>query len=189
MDTIQAQCFRLFVEMGPGRSIPKLAKLCAENDMNVTERMLKRWSIKFHWHEAAKKTTEDVAQRVEEEMIEDQASRSRKLITGLRRLQDRFIEKIAIDPNDPKLSDEERRRALDPDFRDFQDAVKLERLIMGDPTERREDVMVTRLQLELGPNELLEAARQIASRRYGLPSDDEIAALQSATIEGETVEQ
>jgi hypothetical protein len=51
--------------------------------------------------------------------------------------------------------------AFDPDFRDFQEAAKMERLILGDPTERREDVKTSRLIVELGESELLDAARTI----------------------------
>jgi hypothetical protein len=174
MDSTQQECFRLYVEMGDGRNIPKLHKIIEKLNMGVTLRMLQRYCIKYRWNENANKTAAVVAQRVEEVLVEDGVTRARKLINGLRQIQDRFITKIALDPLDPTLTDAQKLRAIDPDFRDFQDAVKLERLILGDPTERREDVTVSRIQLELGESELLEAARLLASKRYGLPTDQEI---------------
>ena len=84
-------------------------------------------------------------------------------VTTLRAIQTKFIESID---------------GFDPDFRDFQEAAKMERLILGDPTERREDVKTSRLIVELGESELLEAARAIASKRYGLPTNQEIVAIQ-----------
>jgi len=53
----------------------------------------------------------------------------------------------------------------------------MERLILGDPTERHEDVKTSHLVVELGESELLDAARAIASKRYGLPTAEQIEAI------------
>ncbi len=181
MDETQAECFRLFVELGDTRTINKLLEKTQELELGVTKRQLVRWSTQHRWVDHAKHTSAVVASKVEETLIEDSITRNRKLVNALRVLQDRFIERIGIDPNDPNLSDVDRARAIDPDFRDFSEAVKQERLILGDPTERREDVLTSRLVVELGENELLEAARAIASKRYGLPTQDELRAIAQRT--------
>ena len=185
MDETIGHCFRLYVELGEKRSIPKLWKHVQTLDLGVTLRQLERWSQQYHWRESAVKTVEVIAQRTEEVLLEDSVSRARKLITGLRSIQDKFIERLAIDPHDPLLDDKQKMRAIDPDFRDFQEAVKLERLILGDPTERREDVTTSRLVVELGESELLDAARAIAAKRYGLPTPADIKAI-AMTIEQES---
>jgi hypothetical protein len=162
MDETQIACFRLFVELGERRSIPALHREVAALEMNVSLRQLLRWSAQHRWTEQTKKTTAVVAGKVEEAMIEDSVAWARKQIVALRAIQAKFIESI---------------EGFDPDFRDFQEAAKMERLILGDPTERREDVKTSRLVVELGEAELLAAARAIASKRYGLPSEAEIEAL------------
>ncbi len=106
----------------------------------------------------------------------------------MREVQERFIERIAIDPTDPDLTEVEASRAIDPDFRDFCESIKLERLILGDPTERREDVKASRLVVELGEAELLHADRAIAAKRYGLPTEADLDAIR-ARAESETSER
>jgi len=177
MDAAQISIYEMFVELGDKRNIPKLYALCNEQNLGVTRRQLERWCLIYRWREQAKKSTATIARKTEEVLLEDSISRARKLISGLRSIQDRFIVRVAIDPLDPKLTDEQRQRAIDPDFRDFQEAVKLERLILGDPTERREDVTTSRLVVELGESELLAAARSIAAKRYGLPTEEDIKAI------------
>jgi hypothetical protein len=162
MDKTQVECFRLFVELGDGRSIPALHRHVTALEMNVSLRQLLRWSAQYRWTEQAKKTTAVIAAKVEELMLEDSVAWARKQITALRAIQTKFIESID---------------AFDPDFRDFQEAAKMERLILGDPTERREDVKTSRLIVELGESELLDAARAIASKRYGLPTPKDIALI------------
>jgi hypothetical protein len=172
MSKTQAECFRLFVELGDGRSIPALHRHVTALGLEVSLRQLLRWSAQYRWTEQAKKTTADIAAKVEEAMLDDSIVWARKQITALRAIQMKFIESI---------------EGFDPDFRDFQEAAKMERLILGDPTERREDVKTSRLVVELGESELLDAARAIATKRYGLPSSEEVAAIRERA-ERETIE-
>jgi hypothetical protein len=53
----------------------------------------------------------------------------------------------------------------------------MERLILGDPTERHEDVKTSRLIVKLGESQLLAAAQAIAAKRYGLPTARDVAAI------------
>jgi hypothetical protein len=162
MDARQAECFRLFVELGDARSIPALHRHVTALGAEVSLRQLLRWSAEYRWTEQAKKTTAVIAAKVEEAMLEDSVAWARKQVIALRAIQTKFIDSIDV---------------FDPDFRDFQEAAKMERLILGDPTERREDVKTSRLVVELGESELLEAARAIASKRYGLPTPEDIATI------------
>jgi hypothetical protein len=172
MNRTQVECFRLFVELGDERSIPALHRHVTALEMHVSLRQLLRWSAQYRWTEQAKKTTAVIAAKVEEAMLEDSVAWGRKQIIALRGIQAKFIEGID---------------GFDPDFRDYQESVKLERLILGDPTERREDVKTSRLVVELGESELLDAARAIAAKRYGLPTPEEIEIIR-ARAEGETIE-
>jgi hypothetical protein len=162
MDETQTACFRLFIELGYGRSIPALHRHVTALEMNVSLRQLLRWSAQYRWTEQAKKTVAAVAAKVEAAMLEDSVAWARKQIIALRAIQTKFIEGI---------------EGFEPDFRDYQDSVKMERLILGDPTERRDDVKTSRLVVELGEAELLDAARAIAAKRYGLPTSEEIVAI------------
>jgi hypothetical protein len=166
MNNTQAECFRLFVELGDGRNIPALHRHLTALEMGVSLRQLLRWSAQYRWTDQAKKTTADIAAKVEEAMLEDGITWARKQIAALRAIQAKFIESID---------------GFDPNFRDFQEAAKMERLILGDPTERREDVKTSRLTVELGEAELLNAARMIAAKRYGLPTEAGINAIRALT--------
>jgi len=167
MDETQTACFRLFIELGEGRSIPALHKHVAALGMNVSLRQLLRWSAQYRWTKQAKKTAAVVAAKCEEAMLEDSVSWARKQITALRAIQAKFIESID---------------GFEPDFRDYQESVKMERLILGDPTERREDVKTSRLVVELGEAELLHAARAIAAKRYGLPTEADLDAIRARAL-------
>jgi hypothetical protein len=162
MGKTQAECFRLFVELGDKRSIPALNRHVTALGMQVSLRQLLRWSAEYRWTDQANKTTAVVAAKLEDAMLEDSVAWARKQIVALRAIQAKFIESID---------------GFEPDFRDYQESVKMERLILGDPTERREDVKTSRLVVELGEAELLDAARAIAAKRYGLPTPEQINAL------------
>ena len=190
MDKQQAEIFQLFVELGPGRTTNKLLAVTEKMGLPVTLRQIRRWSEQWKWHTIADQQSHAVAARVEEAMVEDSVARNKKLISAYRKLQDRFIKKLEIEPDDMTLSEEKRAMAFDPDFKDFVESVKGERLILGDPTERREDITTSRLVVELGESELLEAARAIASKRYGLPTPADIQKItdRNALPEPETYE-
>jgi hypothetical protein len=177
MNATEATCFRLYVELGNGRSIPKLHKRAEALDLGVSLRQLLRWSHRYAWAKQAERTTQVIAQKTEAVLLEDSITHNRRVVASLREFQERFIERLAIDPTDPNLTEAEASRAIDPDFRDFCESIKLERLILSDPTARREDVRESRLVVQLGESELLYAARAIAAKRYGLPTDAAIAAI------------
>src|ERR1035438_8137761 len=78
MDARQSECFRLFVELGDGRSIPALYRHTTALGMEVSLRQLLRWSAQYRWTEHAKKTTAVIAAKVEELMLEDSVAWARK---------------------------------------------------------------------------------------------------------------
>jgi hypothetical protein len=139
---------------------------------HITERQLQRWSTKFKWSDAHDTVSAEIMETARAAVVPLIRSMVERQVEGLHKLQDRFLERLALDPNDPNLTDRERARAIDPDFKDFQEAVKLERLILGDPTERREIVNTgSHLVHELGKEQLMEIAREAARRRFGAVVD------------------
>jgi hypothetical protein len=168
MDETQTECFRLYSTI-PKRSIPKLHKLTQDLNMGITIRQLHRWSQQYHWTKLAKESAASVAAAIQEEMQPILIDHAKQTIEILHKIQDRFLQRLALDPANPMLTQAERERAIDPDFKEFAEAVKLERLIIGDPTERREDVQTSRVLVEFTNGELFQAAQQIAEKRYGLP--------------------
>ncbi len=184
MSPDQQELFQRYAALGDTRTLKGLYEAIHEEARfsHLSFRQLSRLSNKFKWSELTQKVSEHiVAQAIKaaEPLI---VSMVQKQIEGLHTVQRRFLERLGIDPTDPNLSDEQRSRALDPDFKDFQEAVKLERLILGDPTERKEIVTAeSRLVQAFSKEELLRLALAAASQRYGavvrMPDD----------IEGETV--
>jgi hypothetical protein len=166
----QHALFQRYVAMGEDRTLARLQEELARDPVtaHVTIRMLERYSSKFHWRDLVKHVqNEIVAVAVEQaapiiqHMIQEQ-------IEALHTIQRRFIDRVAIDPNAPDLTDVQRARAIDPDFKEFAEAIKLERLLMGDPTERKEVVTTeSRLVAELTKEELIAIARETAAKRFG----------------------
>jgi hypothetical protein len=184
----QQDIFRRYVELGDERTLKRLYEAIREEARfsHLTFRQLSRLSNKFKWSELTQQVSAHVvaqAIKAAEPLI---VSMVQKQIEGLHVVQRRFLERLAIDPANPTLTPEQRSRALDPDFKDFQEAVKLERLILGDPTERKEIITAeSRLIQAFSKEELLRLALAAASQRYGavvrMPDDieGEVVALPS----------
>lgn len=170
MTPVQSQVFNMYAAIGPTRSIKALLALCTEDDMNITERMLRRWSDQFRWNEMVQQVNDDVVEKMSTALAPQMLDITNQQINALHTIQKRFIERLEIDPANPNLTDEERARAIDPGLRDFADAVKLERLLLGDPTERTEHVATSRVVAEISQPELQVMARELLARKYGLPS-------------------
>jgi hypothetical protein len=170
MSPDQSELFRRYVELGDARSLKKLHAGLQSDDhfAAVTFRQLSRWSNKYKWSELVGVADKHIDEQVQAAVAPLIASMVQKQIGGLHTIQQRFLDRLAIDPNDPLLDDRQKARAIDPDFRDFEMAVKLERLILGDPTERKEIVTETRIVTEYSKAELLTLARDIAAKRFGV---------------------
>lgn len=187
MNAEQTLCFQRYVAMGESRTIKKLhAELQTDAKFNhITNPQLARWSQRFGWPALAKRVNDAVVAKVTREIepiIEDMAHAQ---IAALHKIQQRFIQRLRIDPTDPNLNEDQKRRAIDPDLKDFMEAVKMERLILGDPTERREVVQESRITTTYNKAELIELARRLTSQQVGafvpeLPAPE--------TIEGESSE-
>jgi hypothetical protein len=96
------------------------------------------------------------------------ASMVAEQISALHMVQRRFIERLALDPNDPNLTEEQRLRIIDPDFRDFQDAIKTEKLIIGDPSQNKEhEVKDSSLLKQLGRADIVKLTIEIAQKQFG----------------------
>lgn len=167
MDPRQQAVFERYVALGNERSLPKLYESISKDDNTISMRMLQRWSQKFDWKNLAETVNDKVAQEVAEAMRPIIKERMREQLSTLQSLQRRFEERFGLDPNDPNLTPEQRLRVIDPDFRDYMDAVKMERLITGDPTERREVNVISDVAEMLTREDMLEVARIAAMRKFG----------------------
>jgi hypothetical protein len=71
MTPVQLRLYKLFVGLGPTRSLPALHKIAQEAGINVTPRMIRRWNAKLKWTALAKETQAQVAVQVIDEMKEE----------------------------------------------------------------------------------------------------------------------
>jgi hypothetical protein len=183
MNPEQQHCFNLYAAMGEGRTANALHAQLQESEKyrHISIRQIQRWSAQFGWPDLAKQVNDKVVEKVTEQLQPVIESMVAEQIDALHRVQRRFIERLNIDPNDDNLTDAERARVIDPDFRDFQEAIKTERLITGDPTERRE--IVERKSVvadQLSQSDLVKLALNAARAQFGgyiPPSDVEDAVI------------
>ncbi|MGH7745275.1 MAG: hypothetical protein ACREQ5_10825 [Candidatus Dormibacteria bacterium] len=163
--------FSMYVGLGAKRTIPALFAECQKLGLQVTKRMLLRYSTKYQWSVLAKQTNEALVAEVVAATKPALLDMTKKQLAALHAIQDRFIQRLALDPTDARLTPAERARAIDPDLRDFIEAVKSERLILGDPGERHEEggPPRSRLIMDLSDDEIRAAGMALMANRYGLP--------------------
>lgn len=165
MDIDQQQIFQLFVGLGFDRSLLKLDELCKAQSIKVSYSTLKRWSTNFKWIQLAKFVARDISQKLAKEILPTHLARAKKQLEAIDTLEDRFYERLKLDPDssDPLI----RERAIDVNLSDFFNLVKTRRLIMGDPTEEKQHSTVTH---RFDDEQLDAAVDIIAKKRYGLPT-------------------
>ncbi len=168
MTAEQNAVFQRYAALGDKRSITKLYTTIHTEYPNLSLRQLQDWSRRFSWGTTAKEINAYVVNRVVESLEPVIENMVQEQLRALHTLQKRFLKRLLIDPEDITLTDEQKRRAIDPDLHDFELAVKLERLILGDPTERKEFVLnESRLVSALTKEELIRLAREATSLRFG----------------------
>jgi len=181
----QQAVFQQYATMGEGRSANALHALLQEDEKykHITIRQIQRWSAQFGWPKLAEQVNDKVVEEVTERMKPVIESMVEEQIAALHKVQRRFIERLNIDPNDPELTDAQRARAIDPDLRDFQEAVKTERLIVGDPTERREIVeRKSPVAESLSKTDLVEIAVEAARRTFGAYTPPKVTVVEEAEV-------
>lgn len=167
MDALQRAVFERYVGLGDDRTLEGLFPAITQEHPTVTLRKVQRWSAKWNWPETARLVENRVVDEVVDAIRPTVRSMAYEQISTLQAVQQRFIERFGYNPEDPTLTPEQRLRVIDPDFRDFLDAIKTERLIMGDPTERKEVITNSVVQTMLTDEDLLEIAQKAARRRFG----------------------
>lgn len=169
MTAEQRRVFEMFVALGTDRSLAKLWEVVKESDIDISEASIKRWSSRFHFFDLATRTDQQIVDGIAEGALPIHRERVEKELKYINKLKDKFYEQVDAGKIDVTLSD-------------FVTLLKTERLILGDPTERREEIKTTRLEHEIvvSSGEVKEILRRSAAQEYGLPTSD--------TIEGETVD-
>lgn len=165
MDIDQQTVFQLFVGLGTERSLLKLTGICKEQKIKVSYSTIKRWSTEFKWLELAKIVARNLSDKLAKEMLPAHLERAKKQLEAIDTLEDRFYERLKLDPD--SLDPSERERAIDVSLSDFFNLIKTRRLIMGDPTQEKVNTTVTH---RFDDEQLDAAVDIIAQKRYGLPS-------------------
>ena len=183
--------FQRYAAMGDGRSANALHAQLQEDEKyrHITIRQIQRWSGQFGWPDMAKQVNDKVIDKVTEQMAPVIESMVAEQIAAVHKVQKRFIERLNIDLDDESLTEAQRARALDFDFKDFQDAVKIERLIVGDPTERREVIERKSVVAEqLSKSELVALAVNAARASFGGYIPPKVTVVTEEALDVEPVE-
>jgi len=170
MSLEQSDIFNRYAALGAERTLDALFTSLRDDAKyaHVTRRQLARWSAQFHWSDLVRQVNDAAVESATKAIAPIIASMVAEQIDALHRVQRRFIERLAIDPADPDLSDDQRRRVIDPDFRDFQDAIRTEKLIIGDPTESKEhEVKDSALLKQLGRGDVIRMTIELAQKQFG----------------------
>jgi hypothetical protein len=167
----QLRLFQIFVGLGPDRTLKKLYDAAWELGIETKQRTIRGWHERQHWAEMAKQTQAQVAGTAIKQMTTELVDMTREDLATIQKAKRRFMERLAIDPDDPELDDKQKEHALRFDLSDYINLVKLERLILGDPTERTEAVINNRMNEAITKDVLDAAVRQIAKDKYGVVLD------------------
>jgi len=166
----QRRVFEIFVGLGSDRSLEKLIQTLSEVEdiKQVSGSTIKRWSSKFKWFELATRTDQQIVEGIAESALPVHRARVAKDLQYIDKLKDKFY----------KAVDEGK---VEVDLPQFVLLLKTEALLLGDPTERREEVHTHKLagELQLTDAQLHAVLRVTAAKEFGLPVPE--------TIEGETV--
>lgn len=134
-----ALAFSAYVQMGHRRSLERLVFLCREIGVKAASATLRRWSVRYEWQLLLQQHDRRRVAEIEASLAHDHSRMVERDAYGLRAVQDRFLSRLLIDPDDPSLTRAQRRRAMNPTFRDFRKAVELERMLLhtAEPAQRR----------------------------------------------------
>jgi hypothetical protein len=157
----QNEIFQAYCALGADRNLEDLHKSLGRPDISL--RQLRRMSAKFRWQDLARKVQDNVVDEITGALTPVIESMTQEQIIGLHTIQRRFLERLNLEP--------EAEGAFNPDFEDFERAVKLERLILGDPTERKETVTPeSRIFQSLPKADLQRLAVEAIRGKYGAPN-------------------
>jgi hypothetical protein len=163
MDGTQRAVFEVFCGLGHERSLRKLQDTLTANGQSYSDSQLKRWSTKFKWFDLALRTDHAIGVAIEEKMVPVHTERISKALDSINTLKEKFYERV-------------QKGEITVDLPDFINLIKVEALILGDPTERREEVHTTHISHEfkgLNPAQIAAITRIAAAQEYGLPPVEE----------------
>lgn len=180
MNPEQLRLFQVFVGLGPERTLKKLYDAALELGITTKPRTIRGWHERQHWAEMAKQTQAQVAGTAVKQMTDDLVDMTREDLATIQKAKRRFMARLNLDPEDETLTPKQREQALRFDLADYINLVKLERLILGDPTERTETVLNTRLDSAITKEVLDAAIREIAAQKYGVINVTDTKALTDA---------
>lgn len=103
-----AGAFKGYIELGPGRSLKTLAAKQPYGSKAIA--MLKRWSVRYHWQARLAAYERETVAQMEAEFNRVMQSKIRSQLEAINAMQERFYERVLIDPNDPSLTAAQRRR-------------------------------------------------------------------------------
>lgn len=116
------EAFALYRDMGPSRSLRKVAR-----QLSKSETLMKRWSSKWSWHKRAIAWDAELDEQVREAQEKARKEMSERHIKEAMLMQQKLVESLKnIDPSE--LTPNDIARWLDT-------AVKIERMARGEPTE------------------------------------------------------
>jgi len=174
MDETQARVFNMFVGLGRDRSLVDLTSLCIQREISASISTLKRWSSQFEWFALAEFVGHEISSKLTDALLPAHVERAKKDLATISLLKERFHIRAQIDPTDETLPEAVRARAIDLSLADYLSLIKTERLILGDPTERKQvDETVTH---KWAQEDIDRAAAALASSKYKLPPPEEDAA-------------
>ncbi len=112
--------FEYYVALGHGRSLALVAKA-----FSVSEQAVFGWSSAFKWQKRLQEREKIVAEKLAGKAVEDEADMRHRQLTICKAVQGAFVERL-------------KGKSVQITARDFVEAAKLERLVVGKPTERSE---------------------------------------------------
>ncbi len=183
MDEDQARVFNMFVGLGRERSLVDLAALCVQKNIpGASLSTLKRWSSQFEWFALAEFVGHEISARLVDDLLPAHVERARKDLETISILKERFHNRARIDPTDEMLPQAVRNRAIDLTLNDYLSLIKTERLILGDPTERKE-INETHTH-KWSQDDLDRAAAALTASKYNLPPDPPTTVTVTAVEDG-----
>jgi len=164
MNAEQIGVFRKYVALGPQRTLEALfAQLEAEPNNAITFRMLRRWSSKHSWHDRARESDGEVKDAVEDIQRVVVKSMVQEQLDALHVIQERFIQRLETIGQEAGLRE--------PDYEDFHQAIRAEKMILGDSTQAKDIVpQKSRILLEMDEETLRALALESIRLKAGLPS-------------------
>jgi hypothetical protein len=162
----------MYVALGAERTVDKVIELVkATPDIKASPSTIRRWSWRLRFHEMAERTDAKVVAGVAEAALPIHRERVSRDLHYINIMKEDFYRRIDAGK-------------IHIDLPEFLALLKSEALLLGDPTERREEVHTTKLQHELNltDSQLKAILRVTAAAEFGLPPPDD-------AVESEIVQQ